>query len=188
MVDRHRVVVVVAVVLAVGAFLGSAVAEWGGSAEPGTVLVEGPQRLAPEERVRVEVLNGGGVEGMALSGTDYLRDVGFDVVDFGNAASFDADSSVVIDRVGRVGFARAVADAMGIGTVVSEPDSNLFVDVTVVLGSRWERPEPPGEAAPEATPAWWDIRRFFRSGTTPEPSTTGEGGRMLDPAQERNRE
>ena len=93
------------------------------------------------ERVRVEVLNGGGVSGMAVQATDRLRDYGVDVVDVGNALPFDRERpSVVIDRVGRTDMARAVAEALGIDNVQSDPDPNLYVDVSVVLGAEWIPP------------------------------------------------
>ncbi|MEM7415982.1 MAG: LytR C-terminal domain-containing protein [Gemmatimonadota bacterium] len=92
-------------------------------------------------RVRVEVLNGGGVGGMAVRATDRLRDYGFDVVDIGNARPFDRERpSVVIDRVGRSDMAQAVAEALGIDNVQSDPDPNLYVDVSVVLGADWTFP------------------------------------------------
>ncbi len=116
---------------------------------------------APAERVRVEVLNAGGVSGLARGATDQLRDIGFDVVHFGNARAFDRDSSVVIDRVNRPDFARAVANALGIGTVVTQPDPNLFVDVTVLLGRSWSGPE--GVSVPREPPprAPWDPRGWI---------------------------
>jgi len=89
------------------------------------------------ERVRVEVLNAAGRPGLARRGTERLRARGFDVVYFGNATGDRADSSVVIDRTGNLAAARAVADALGIRNVVSRPDSNLYLDVTVVLASDW---------------------------------------------------
>jgi hypothetical protein len=92
----------------------------------------------PVGRVRVEVLNAGGVPGQARAATDVLRDVGFDVVQFGNADTFDRDSSRVLDRVGRPELARAVARALGVREVAIEPDPNLFVDVTVLLGRDWQ--------------------------------------------------
>lgn len=110
-------------------------------------------------RVRVEVLNAGGVDRLARDATEYLRDFGFDVVDFRNARDDGADSSLVLDRVGREETARAVADALGINNVRSEPDSNLYVDVSVLLGSDWHRPELP-EPEPQQ-PAWWDPRGWF---------------------------
>lgn len=123
---------------------------------------EPPPFRAPEERVRVEVLNAGGVAGLARQATDELREAGFDVVQFGNARAFDRDSSVVVDRVGRVELAEAVAKALGIPTVLSEPDPNLFVDVTVLLGRSWQGREGPGARWREPPPrAPWDPRGWL---------------------------
>ncbi len=117
----------------------------------------------PEGRVRVEVLNAGGVSGMARDATRRLRSVGFDVVDFRNARTFDRERpSVVIDRIGRTDLARAVADALGIDNVQSEPSPNLYVDVSVLLGSEWTRPDPTGNAGGvDPEPAWWDPRGWL---------------------------
>ena len=95
-------------------------------------------------RITVEVQNAGGVDGMARTATDHLRSAGFDVVGVGNAARFDQEGSVVIDRVGKPEAAADVARALGIDSVRSEPDPNLFVDVTVRLGSDWAAPQQPG--------------------------------------------
>jgi hypothetical protein len=116
----------------------------------------------PTERVRVEVRNAGGVSGQARAATARLRDLGFDVVSFGNAGRFDRDSSMVVDRVGRADLARAVADILGIPQVVADPDPNLFVDVTVLLGRDWLGDEAAVEAeraAPEREP--WDPRGWI---------------------------
>jgi hypothetical protein len=105
---------------------------------------------APQVRVRVEVLNGGGVAGAARRATDLARASGFDVVFFGNAGTFDMDASEVVDRVGRPDLAEAVAEALGIPNVRSEPDPDRYVDVSVILGSRWQDPAAgdPGRPAP----------------------------------------
>jgi hypothetical protein len=100
------------------------------AAEPGGV----PK---PAGRVRVEVLNASGVPGLAAKGRTMLRDRGFDVVYVGNASGFEPDTSLVLDRVGRMELARSVADEMAIPRVYPRPDSNVFVDVTVVLGKDW---------------------------------------------------
>jgi len=118
------------------AAVGAVVAFWIGRSRYDELGVGAPAP-APTERVRVEVLNAAGVTGLARRATGTLRDAGFDVVQFGNARSFARDSSVVIDRVGRTDLAQAVANVLGIGNVLSEPDPNLYVEVTVLLGSNW---------------------------------------------------
>ena len=160
--SRSRIVgslVLVAVIL-VAVVVGVGVSVAGSGAAP--LPVEDVQRrVMPTTRIRVEVLNAGGVTDLARDATEYLRDSGFDVVDFGNARDFDADSSIVLDRVGQDEIARAVADALGIDNVRSKPDSNLYVDVSVLLGSDWRRPDPPEADGPEPQSAWWDPRGWF---------------------------
>ncbi len=129
---------------------------------PGSREEGGAPRYVPRERVRVEVLNAGGVSGLAGRVTTLLRDDGFDVVQFGNAGTFDRDSTVVIDRVGREELGEGVANALGIPNVLTEPDSNLFVDVTVLLGSDWAeraRGDDPVGAPPARAP--WDPRGWL---------------------------
>lgn len=100
------------------------------------------QRLLElERRIRVEVLNAAGRQGIAEAATEQLRDSGFDVVYFGNAPAFNRDSSAVLARRGGLESARAVADALGITAVWSAPDSTLLVDVSVLLGTDWPRPQ-----------------------------------------------
>lgn len=120
--------------------LASSLGQWipDETTSPGDVI------LSPgTPRITVEVRNAGGVDGMARTATDRLRGVGFDVVGIGNADRFDQEESVVIDRVGKLETATDVARALGIDSVRSEPDPNLFVDVTVRLGSKWTVPRLP---------------------------------------------
>lgn len=168
---RIRGVILVLVLLAAGVFTGSAISQWKPLPEQdrpvGLDRAQVVQQMAQDigidalGRVRVQVLNAGGLSGMAREATSFLRDVGFDVVDFGNAGSFGDDSTVVIDRSGRPEAAQAVARALGTTAVREELDPNLYVDVTVLLGSAWQvlSPEPPAE--PAKVP-WWDLRRRFR--------------------------
>ncbi len=176
--SRIRGVAVVIVVLAVGAYLGSALYQW--VAAPGLVPAAPGRTPVVGERVRVEVLNGGGRDLMARAATEQLRGHGFDVVHYGNHPDCCRDSSVVIDRVGNLTWARSVADALGIREVRSEPDSNLYLDVSVVVGTTWD---PPGAEAREAadTLRWWDPRRLFRRPGAPAP---GPGERLADPGDD----
>jgi hypothetical protein len=122
-------------VLGVVALAGAAA--YAGSRVEEGLVTQGRNAAPPTERVRVEVLNAGGVSGQARAATERLRDLGFDVVNFGNAGTFDRDSSAVVDRVGRAELARAVADLLGVEHVITDLDPNLFVDVTVLLGKDW---------------------------------------------------
>ena len=154
--------IVVVVVLAAGIFIGSAVSQWKplpqqeqAAPQPRTFTAAGLGR------VRVEVLNAGGREDMARLATDYLRDRGFDVVSYANADAFGQDSTIVLDRAGRPQAAEAVARALGADRVESKPDANLYLDVTVLLGSGWAPDMPVDEGESEEAP-WWDLRRFLR--------------------------
>ena len=122
-----------------------------------------PAFQGPGSRVKVEVLNGSGISGMAWDATLALRDRGFDVVFYGNAGTFSEDPSVVSDRVGMLETARYAAMALGITKVESAPDSTRLVDVSVRLGPDWEGPPPMEEEVVEAPRPWWDIRRFFQA-------------------------
>jgi hypothetical protein len=180
----------VGALIGVGVLAGSALSRWWqgpvatATASPGSAGGPAVRSVTvPSGRVRVEVLNAGGRPNLARSATDELRAVGFDVVYFGNADRFDQAMSVVLDRVGSVDRARAVADALGIRTVRSEPDTNLFVDVSVVLGSEWEprsTPTPDGSAAAPAWP-WWNPRRYLPGPDPAAPESEGPGGTMANP-------
>lgn len=133
--------------------LGSAIEQW----VPGTRdKLDADALTPPARRVTVEVRNAGGVTGAARAATERLRQVGYDVVQFGNAASFGPDSSVVLDRTGDPETAAAVARALGIRRVVSQPNPNLYVDVTVRIGAEWKVPDTGGgESSLRGAGAWW---------------------------------
>ena len=86
------------------------------------------------ERVTVEVLNGTTIDGLARQMTRRLRRKGLDVVFFGTAPTAERESTVVIARRGDTMAARRVRQALGVGSVTNEPQAQLLLDVTVVLG------------------------------------------------------
>ncbi|MXW09676.1 MAG: LytR family transcriptional regulator [Gammaproteobacteria bacterium] len=164
-----RGLALVAVLGGLAVLAGSAALQWW--EPPETAPVTADVVANPRERVRVEVLNAGGVAGMAREATEVLRDGGFDVVEFGNADAFDRDSSVVLARLGRVDLASMVADALAISTYENEADSTAYVDVTVLLGSTWnpailiEREAERAQdttAAPPPEPGWRGILSRLR--------------------------
>lgn len=133
----------------VGAFIVSALAgaldDGPGDSEPQGLQVPPEPVVVPAE-VRVEVLNGAGVAGLARDATRALRADGFDVVFFGNAGRFDYARTVVIDRLDRLERARAVAASLGVDSVTTATDSTLMLEVTVVLGADWPPAVTPDDA------------------------------------------
>ena len=105
---------------------------------PSTVSVLVPDNV----RIKVEVLNASGQRGLARRATFALRDAGFDVVRFDNAAE-TRDSTLVLTRSGKDDWAQLVARALGGARVESRPDSTRYLDVTVLLGADWRPPAKP---------------------------------------------
>ena len=89
----------------------------------------------PDQRIRVEVLNGTQRTGLARTATRALREQGLDVVFFGTGPT--AESTRIFVRQGDPGQGRDVAEALGAGRVSVEPDTLRRVDVTVLLGKDW---------------------------------------------------
>ncbi len=92
-----------------------------------------------EGGIAVEVLNGSGRPGRARSATRVLRCRGLDVVYFGNweGEGVVRTTKVVVRRGHDQAAARRVAEALGAGTVVLDPDTLRRVDVSVILGEDW---------------------------------------------------
>lgn len=91
-----------------------------------------------DEPVRVEVLNGAGEPGIAERVAERLRNRGFDVVFYGNAANFDYESTRVVARSDRTAEIRRLADAMSVDSVRREPRPELYLDATLILGADWQ--------------------------------------------------
>ena len=144
MIARAQTLLVVLVLLGAGVLLGSFLLEWRGrelEISTASPVFEGlPSSVSAEAltgRISVEVLNGAGEPGAASKVTEALRDAGYDVKTFGNAASFEHEITIVIARSDRSDAARSVADALGVEEVHSEPRSELYLDATIILGRDW---------------------------------------------------
>jgi hypothetical protein len=97
---------------------------------------------APEGvRIKVEVLNGTRIKGLARRATFFLRDLGFDVVGSGTNAE-QRSATVVYDRSGHPDWAARVGRALQ-APVVEQPDTSRYLDVTVILGGNWRPPALP---------------------------------------------
>ncbi|NOY79307.1 MAG: LytR C-terminal domain-containing protein [Calditrichaeota bacterium] len=111
---------------------------------PPSAAVVQKKAVAPEvsvpasRKIRVELLNGCGVPGLAMSFSNYLRRNGFDVVDTKNYSSFNVRNTLVIDRTSKkLKNAKRVAQVLGIKHAYIQPKMNpdLQVEVTVILGA-----------------------------------------------------
>ncbi len=142
---KERLITAAAVVSLLGAgfLLGSFWLEWRdvplGESGDSLRTTVGNVPAGWEDRVRVEVLNGYGEPGAASAAAGRLRDMGFDVVYFGNAASFEHDSTVVLLRSDDRSGVLRVADSLGVGGIDARPEPGLRLDGTVLLGPDWER-------------------------------------------------
>lgn len=93
-----------------------------------------------ESLIKVEVLNGCGVSGVANRLTDYLRKRDVDVVYFGNFESFNISETLVIDRRDY-----ELTNARTIGKVIGVKDNRMFpqisperqLDVTIIIGKNY---------------------------------------------------
>lgn len=114
--------------------------------EPETEIIEdsAPAETAPapfQQKIQVEILNGCGFNGVAKIFQDYLRAQGFDVVNTENYMEdgklrWDVQNSFVIDRVGQIDQAMAVARSLSIPreNVISKENPDAIYDVSVVIG------------------------------------------------------
>ncbi len=94
-----------------------------------------------EDNIQVEVLNGCGFNGVAKIFQTYLRENGFDVVNTDNyfengKKRWDMKNSIVLDRIGKIEQAMAVARVLDIPSSrvhTRESDDSIY-DVSVVIG------------------------------------------------------
>jgi len=87
-------------------------------------------------KIKVEVLNGCGVSGVADKVTDYLRENKIDVVNLGNYRSFEIEKSIIIGRNKKIRNAELVASLVGLdqNSVIQQINPDYLLDVTFILG------------------------------------------------------
>ncbi|MEW6686091.1 MAG: LytR C-terminal domain-containing protein [Candidatus Edwardsbacteria bacterium] len=92
------------------------------------------------EKIRVEVLNGTGVQDIAQRATTYLRQCGFDVVEWGNAENQNFPETVVVDRAEMsASNAKLVARALHCKNVIPQIEHTSLLEVTVVIGKDYAK-------------------------------------------------
>jgi hypothetical protein len=94
------------------------------------------------KEVRVQVLNGCGVRGAGREVANSLRLKGYDVIDVGNADTFDYLETLVIERQKAGGRAVEVARALGVDTVLIQRVDGSPYDATVIIGKDFKTARP----------------------------------------------
>lgn len=98
---------------------------------------EMPPEAIPTRPVRVEILNGCGVSGLAGQFAQVLRDQGYDVRDTRNAPHHNYEKSWIIDRSAIPGIGHRLAATLGIDSthVTFEANPQLVdIDLSLILG------------------------------------------------------
>ena len=101
------------------------------------VKVDTVQEVPVGKIIRVQVLNGCGVRGIADHFADFLREQQFDVVEIGNYRSFNVDSSFILDRsVLNMVYGKKLAAVLGISLTRVQPkiNSDLQLEATLIIG------------------------------------------------------
>lgn len=90
--------------------------------------------------IRVEVLNGCGVNRLAVKVTNLLRREGFNVVKIGNTENQTFTETVVIERSDEnMENARYLAKQIGCKNIGSDVDPALYVEVTIIVGNDYQK-------------------------------------------------
>ena len=84
--------------------------------------------------LRVELLNGTGVAGIADSARGALAKLGIDVVAVGNAERFDYSESILVARE-RGTDVRLLGEMIGVRHVVDQLDKSAAADASLILGA-----------------------------------------------------
>ena len=97
----------------------------------------------PIQNIKVEVLNGCGVQGLAGKTTEFLRLKQVDVVRSDDADHHNYPKTVIIQRNENIESLKRVSDSFGVlmddkSRIKIVPDETLGVDVTVILGKDYE--------------------------------------------------
>ena len=105
--------------------------------------------------IKVEVLNGCGIQGIAARTADFLRANHVDVVRSDNADNHNYPNTIIISRNENIESLKAVSRSFGIAMndethILIVPDESLGVDVTVILGKDiYDFPELSGLIRPD---------------------------------------
>ncbi len=90
--------------------------------------------------IRIEILNGTTLSGLAKKTKDLFQSYGFEVVSMGNAPSTDLANTMVIDRKGKPALAERAAKIIKCERISAQIEASTAqdVDVTIMLGKDFD--------------------------------------------------
>jgi LCP family protein required for cell wall assembly len=109
-----------------------------GEAPVATVYISNPEELRQAENATVSVLNATTTPGLASQTSEYLRGLGINVTDTGNAVE-KSDSTMIIDYTGKPYTVQYLVEALNIqpNSIFSRYDPNSQTDIAILLGTDW---------------------------------------------------
>ncbi len=87
---------------------------------------------------QIQILNGCGKSGIAEVFRDFLINLGFDVIEFGNASSWNYENTLVIARGASDVIAKDLVKVIGTNQLVHLQSESSLVEATVVIGKDYE--------------------------------------------------
>lgn len=86
--------------------------------------------------IKVEILNGCGINNASSRIADFLREPRVDILQTGNYESFDIEETLVVDLTGSVWQARYIASKLGLDSlrVITIINPSRLLDVSIIAG------------------------------------------------------
>ncbi|TET60983.1 MAG: LytR family transcriptional regulator [Candidatus Stahlbacteria bacterium] len=100
-----------------------------------------PQEIYKKNsNIRVEVLNGCGVNRLAIRVTNLLRKEGFNIVKIGDTDKQDFEETVVIERTDEnMKNAKYFAKRIGCKNIGKDIDAALYLEITLIIGKDYNK-------------------------------------------------
>ncbi len=100
-------------------------------------LVDSLARAPRGARIRLRVVNATDTRALARRATLFLRDLGYDVVEFDGDRRNTRATTLILAHASDTLWANRLQRAMNGSPLKSSPDSSHYVDFTVLLGRDW---------------------------------------------------
>lgn len=97
-------------------------------------MLQGKKTAAEKNGIKVQVLNGSGIDGAAASVKQYLEGRGYTVTGVGNVSGVKFKSSHIIDKTLKGTNAKQVASEFDISDIEKDQDSLSGSDIILILG------------------------------------------------------